>query len=84
MEARVCNPAVFTPPQRARHDQLVRELFEVAEPDPEWPEGFRLPAEDSWVMKAAEWMTLERRCCPHFRFQLEVGPELLRFRAWPV
>jgi len=25
------------------------------------------------IVKLAEWMTLERRCCPFFDFAMEVG-----------
>lgn len=84
MEAHVCDPSVFTPAERARHDRLVQELFEVARPDPQSPEVFHFPPEDAWVMKVAGWLTLERRCCPHFRFQVEVGRGSLSLRVESV
>ncbi|GBD28515.1 hypothetical protein HRbin31_00534 [bacterium HR31] len=45
---------------------------------------FHFPPEDAWVMKVAEWLTLERRCCPHFRFQVEVGRGSLSLRVESV
>lgn len=43
----------------------------------ELPDGFafRYPATDSWLASLAEFITLERRCCPFLTFALEVAPE---------
>jgi hypothetical protein len=38
--------------------------------------GFRLASESAHVLAAAEFITLERRCCPFFHFTLEVEPNL--------
>lgn len=41
------------------------------------PDGraFRLPAGDYWHHKLAEWVSLERRCCPFLSFSLDSGLE---------
>ena len=41
------------------------------------PDGyaFRLPNESDVLLKAAEFIALERLCCPFFGFSLEVEPE---------
>jgi hypothetical protein len=33
--------------------------------------GFRLAADPALFQQAAEWISLERRCCPFVRFALE-------------
>ncbi len=41
------------------------------------PDGyaFRLPGEHDLITKTAEFISLERLCCPFLRFALEVGAE---------
>jgi len=43
----------------------VREVREL-------PDGyaFRLPADAKLLSRAGEWISLERRCCPFFDFEL--------------
>jgi hypothetical protein len=46
--------------------------------------AFRFPAEALVIQVVAEWITLERLCCPFFRFELVVeagGPAWLKLRA---
>jgi hypothetical protein len=35
--------------------------------------ALRLPAENGMILSVAEFITLERMCCPFFSFELEVG-----------
>ena len=77
-----CNAKALTPAEGARSQELMQALVAAAEDTRELPDGyaFRMPAA-SW-MKAAEWVSLERRCCPFFTFALEQtrdeGPVWLR------
>jgi hypothetical protein len=79
----VCRLDALTPAERARSAALLHELraamVERAELGDGW--AFRL-REGASLPGVAEWMALERRCCPFFRFQLDVdgdrGPVWLR------
>jgi hypothetical protein len=70
-----CRLDVFTPKQRARHAQLLDELRaavrEVREGRDGW--SFALGDAPEPFTKAAEWITLERRCCPFLAFRLETS-----------
>ena len=37
--------------------------------------AFSYPAESGVILKLAEFVTLERRCCPFFDFALEIGAD---------
>ena len=71
--ALVCRLDALTEVERARSAALQGELraamVERAELDDGWAfrlrDGVSLPG-------VAEWIALERRCCPFFRFQLDV------------
>src|SRR5262245_37057183 len=79
----VCNLDGLTAAERARSAALRRALraapVERAALSDGW--AFRLSA-DASLAGVAEWIALERRCCPFFRFQLDVdgeaGPMWLR------
>ena len=72
-----CNMTAFTVEQRERHQTLAQQLFESVEEAQELPAGyaFRLPMEASMCIAVAEFITLERLCCPFLNFVLEVEPE---------
>lgn len=57
--------------QRGRHAQLAGELTAAATGVEELPEGYavRFPARPFLFLRLAEWMELERACCPF----LQVG-----------
>ena len=79
----VCKLDALTPAERARSATLLGELraamVERAELGDGW--AFRL-RDGASLAGVAEWIALERRCCPFFRFQLDVdgdaGPVWLR------
>ena len=60
---------------RARYAELreflAREVREVTE----LADGYalRLPGTDEALLRVAEWITLERRCCPFLDFAVEWG-----------
>ena len=75
--ALACNARPFSPEQRRRWEELGASWrAEVAEIR-ELPDGYalRIPSDATTVLAAAEWMTLDRLCCPFFRFALEIEPE---------
>jgi hypothetical protein len=65
-----CNLSVFSAAERAAHARTGRRLWAAVEERREVEHGyaFRLPAGE--LMTVAEWVRLERRCCPFFEFEL--------------
>ena len=72
-----CDMGAIDPGLRARHVAAGAQLFRAAEEIRELPDGyaFRLPPDADALLKAAEFISLERLCCPFFGFALEVEPE---------
>lgn len=71
-----CDMSAIDTGRRERHAATGRELLRAAEIR-ELPDGyaFRLPAGPDVLVKAAEFISLEKLCCPFLRFVLEVEPE---------
>jgi len=69
-----CNANGMTAEERARYDALMLSLDIKNRPRHELADGiaFELPPESAVIVKAAEWMCLERKCCPFFSFSLEL------------
>ena len=75
-----CNPTAISAAQRPRYGDLVSRLHSAMEDSSELQDGFRYslrPAEIS-VPEIAEWITMERLCCPFLTFQLEIGEKAFR------
>ena len=72
-----CRIGALDATQRARHKQLREEIRAGLQAVRELPDGyeFQLPAETEVIKLAAEFITLERLCCPFFKFALEIGEE---------
>ena len=79
-----CDPTMLNAEQRERKRLLQRWLRADVQEIRELPEGyaFRHSSEASVCLAVAEFITLERMCCPFFEFGLEVerdgGPLWLR------
>ncbi len=73
----VCDMSAIEPGERARHMATIDQLFHVVEAVTEMPDGytFRLSNDSEVLLRAAEFIVLERLCCPFFGFNLEVEPE---------
>lgn len=71
-----CRPGALTKEQRERSRQLRESLATATETTIELAAGysFQLRPDDELFRKAAEWMTLERRCCPFLTFDLRWPP----------
>jgi hypothetical protein len=72
-----CNIQVFDDEQRIRHGELLQLLDEKTQEVQEREDGYalRLPAESNLIPSAAEWIMLERMCCPFLRFTLDVASD---------
>jgi hypothetical protein len=70
-----CDLSALDAAQRARHSALRAELRARRLDAREVADGyvFSYPAETEMIVKLAEWVTLERRCCPFFDFALDVA-----------
>jgi len=71
-EPLACNLGAMTAQQRERHHALGEALRGMTQEVLELSDGlaFRLPPE-AWTT-AAEFVSLEKLCCPFVRFQLEL------------
>ena len=75
-----CNMAALTKTERATHRELTQRLLGAVEERRELQSGyaFRLPAKT--LLTAAQWVSLERRCCPFFAFELVLAKDALWLR----
>jgi len=66
-----CNAAALSATERQRYGELTRSLLGAVHEKKELPQGyaFRLPPAD--LVTTAEWISLERKCCPFFTFVLQ-------------
>ncbi len=72
-----CDLNALTPDQRVRHAALAEELFASTQETRVLADGYALRLAnhpDTWL-KAAEFVSFERLCCPfiNFRLELEAG-----------
>jgi hypothetical protein len=72
-----CNLNALDREQRRRHQSLSAQLRAAVQETRELPDGysFRLPSDEATIQRTAEWIVLERRCCPFIAFGLEAGRE---------
>jgi hypothetical protein len=71
-----CNLGAMTSAQRLRHDKIVLQLRQAVKQVKELPDGYalRYAPDPALFMAAAEFITLESRCCSFFHFSLEKEP----------
>lgn len=67
-----CRIDALGPEQRERHAGLLRELAGAVSSVDELPDGVsvRFPMRPYLFLRLAEWMELERACCPFLQFGL--------------
>jgi len=72
-----CDMTAIAPEQRGAHITAIERLFRSAQNMRELPDGyaFELPNESDVLLTAAQFITLERLCCPFFGFGIEVERE---------
>jgi hypothetical protein len=71
-----CKISVFDSKERKHYDQLRKELTEIMSVI-EISNGytFIFPNQPSLLVKIAEWILLENRCCPFIKFSLNASGE---------
>jgi hypothetical protein len=69
----VCRPNALDKSQRQRQQELLHLVRASVQATQDLPDGyaFRLSADPALFQQAAEWVALERRCCPFVEFALE-------------
>jgi hypothetical protein len=72
----VCNLGVMNQEERARYKALSRKLMGAGEERRELDNGyaFRLATQKISLVEIADWIAMERRCCPFFNLQIEAQP----------
>jgi hypothetical protein len=72
-----CDMTAIPADQRSAHAAATNRLFLAVESVRELPDGysFRLSNESGVLLTAAEFIALERLCCPFFGFRLEIERE---------
>lgn len=72
-----CNLSALDSDERRHHRELTLRLRESIKEVRELQDGyaFRFAAETDRIRRVAEWVALERLCCPFFAFRLEVGSD---------
>ena len=77
-----CNMKALNATERARYQELTTALMTATQEKRELPNGYGFRLAPSSLMAAAEWISLERKCCPFFTFEMEQprdeGPVWLR------
>jgi hypothetical protein len=71
-----CDMTALDAAQRERQQVLMKKFHASLEETRALSDGyaFRLPADAATILSAAEFITIERLCCPFLTFALEVGP----------
>lgn len=86
--ALACRAHALDAAQRKRQQELLALMRRSAQAREELPDGYalRLPTDAALFRDAAEWIALERLCCPFVRFSLEWTPDdavWVRFTGGP-
>lgn len=70
----VCSMTAIPAEQRKAHLGTIERLFRAVQCIEELPNGytFRLPNQSDVLLEAAQFIALERLCCPFFSFHLDV------------
>ena len=68
-----CNMKALTKAERAAYPKLVRSLLSGVEEMRELKDGYAFRFPPTSLKTAAEWVALERRCCPFFTFSIELA-----------
>jgi hypothetical protein len=68
-----CKLGALSPAEREHHAALLQQLGAMTEKTSETADGYvlHLRRDAAGFLKVAEWITLERRCCPFLNFDLQ-------------
>jgi len=69
-----CNIAAISPAERPRYNDLIKRLRTAIQQRNELSDGYTytLDTQKITLPEVAEWITMERLCCPFLTFQLDV------------
>ena len=72
-----CDMTAIAPEQRGAHIATIKRLFGAVQSTRELPDGyaFELRNDSDVLLTSAEFISLERLCCPFFGFELQVERE---------
>ena len=72
-----CNLKAFQAEERRHHEELSKRLVLAVESRHELPDGYALQLDSKKIsfIEVAQWVDGERKCCPFFDFQLDLGAE---------
>jgi hypothetical protein len=81
-----CNRNALSPGEREKYNQLTDTLASSAEETRELADGYQFRVSSDYSLSdLSEWMSYERKCCPFFTFEMELGrnngPVWLRLRG---
>lgn len=65
-----CNLNAMTKTERARHDELAHGLWKSVLEKRELANGYAFRVPEAALVSTAEWVALERKCCPFFAFSI--------------
>ena len=77
-----CNPKTIGAAARPRYEDLRRRLLSAVRDQRELARGyaFQIDARVISLPEAAEWIDMERKCCPFLTLQLEASGEQENWR----
>ena len=69
-----CCPTAISPAARPRYNELIRRLAGSVRNRTELSDGYAFDLDESIsLQEIAEWIAMERLCCPFLAFQLDVS-----------
>ena len=76
--ALACDLTAISASDRPRYNELRRMLAASLIGKRELPDGIAIQIDIERIALAqlAEWISFERKCCPFFKFEIDVAPQL--------
>lgn len=76
-----CNMAAIEPSQRKEHIENTKLLLDTVQTIEDRPDGYALilPLNTAALVQTAQFIALERLCCPFFGFNVELAPAASNF-----
>ena len=70
-----CNLNAMTASERSRHAELGHALWKSVIERRALPDGYAFRVPETSLVSTAEWVSLERKCCPFFAFTITQAEE---------
>jgi hypothetical protein len=76
-----CNLKAISATERPRYNELMKRLRAAVRERSEFPDGcdFRLDGNAITLPEVADWISLEKLCCPFLNFQLSASGSQINF-----